>query len=347
MGNNTIPARANGQTIDEVWFNVLRAVMGGDLVPRNTAGVATDQGGDLGSSSIAWLNAWMTTLKLLNGTKKISLSAPAGLAADYAMTLPGALPASTLPLQISPSGILTFAKIPNGGLAANSVGLTELATAVQFNLRRSVYAANDTWVCPTGVSVALVLARGGSGGGGGAKNPANSGGGGGGSGTISTPWIVPVTAGVSYSITIGAAGAAGAANGGNGGAGGDSTFSTLATGKGGAGGLGSASGTGGTGGVANAGSGGSGGAGGTGGGSPTAGTTGGNGVRASGGAGGASNGNEGGGGGGGAGDGAGGAGSSTNGGVGVAGGGGAGGCNGAAGGAGIVGQIIVAWIDGF
>lgn len=50
MGNDTIPARSGGQTITAQFFNLLRSVLGVDIVPRNSSGVATDDAGGLGTS---------------------------------------------------------------------------------------------------------------------------------------------------------------------------------------------------------------------------------------------------------------------------------------------------------
>lgn len=54
MATDTIPARSNGQFIDENWFNLLRTVLGVDLVPRNASGVATAVAGSVGSSTYPW-----------------------------------------------------------------------------------------------------------------------------------------------------------------------------------------------------------------------------------------------------------------------------------------------------
>lgn len=58
MGISIIPTRANGNTIDETWYNVLKDALTVALVPRNASGVPTDQGGTLGDSLRAWAKVY-------------------------------------------------------------------------------------------------------------------------------------------------------------------------------------------------------------------------------------------------------------------------------------------------
>lgn len=48
-------------------------------------------------------------------SKKVSVNAPTGLAADYAIDLPTALPAGTYPVSLSAAGALSAAKLTNAG----------------------------------------------------------------------------------------------------------------------------------------------------------------------------------------------------------------------------------------
>ncbi len=59
MGVDTLPDRTDGETIDESWFDVVRSALGVDHVPRNSSGVATTRAGSLGSSTYAWLKAFI------------------------------------------------------------------------------------------------------------------------------------------------------------------------------------------------------------------------------------------------------------------------------------------------
>ncbi len=121
MGSGTLTTRANLQTIDETWFNQFRNAFNQDLVPRNSSGVATDQGGSLGTSSLRFLNAYLLNMYLMDTSHYIKHIAPSGLANDYIVQWPGALPGSTVPLQITTGGILTFAQLPAGGIASDAV----------------------------------------------------------------------------------------------------------------------------------------------------------------------------------------------------------------------------------
>lgn len=61
MGTDTIPVRSDGQTIQSTHPNLLRTVLIGDLVPRNASGIATDEAGNLGTSTLAWLKAFIAS----------------------------------------------------------------------------------------------------------------------------------------------------------------------------------------------------------------------------------------------------------------------------------------------
>lgn len=55
MGLNSIPDRANGDVIDQTWFNTLKSVITGDWAPRNVSGVVQAVAGSLGTVAIPWL----------------------------------------------------------------------------------------------------------------------------------------------------------------------------------------------------------------------------------------------------------------------------------------------------
>ncbi len=61
MGIDTIPVRADATTILATWWNVLRSVLSGDLVPRNASGVATANAGSLGTATYPFLSANITS----------------------------------------------------------------------------------------------------------------------------------------------------------------------------------------------------------------------------------------------------------------------------------------------
>lgn len=111
MGSGTLSVRANGQTIDETWFNQLRTAIHTDLLPRNSSGIVTDLAGSLGDSTHSWLYHYVTQLKLTANGNILSVKAPSSLAASYNLTLPGALPNST---------------IKNGIISLNNDGTTSI-----------------------------------------------------------------------------------------------------------------------------------------------------------------------------------------------------------------------------
>jgi hypothetical protein len=94
MGLDTIPSRSDGQKIDQTWFNIIRSALNGDFVPRDSDGIATDEGGSLGSTTYRWLHAFVSGLYVFNGTRSVKIEAPSGIATDFTIKLPTALPAS-------------------------------------------------------------------------------------------------------------------------------------------------------------------------------------------------------------------------------------------------------------
>lgn len=94
----------------------------------------------------------------------------------------------------------------------------EIQVASESSFGSRIYTANNTWLCPQGVTSVTVEAYGGGGGG---RTDTTNGGGGGGGGAYSSG-AISVTAGNSYAIVVGTGGTAGLA-------GGDSYFDAGAT----------------------------------------------------------------------------------------------------------------------
>jgi hypothetical protein len=130
MGNTTIPTRSDQQTIDSSWFNKLKEAFTQNIVPRNSDGIATDEGGSLGESALAFLGAYLKNLYLVIGSKAVKLKAPAGLVADYTLTLPTALPTSTAkPLFMGLTGDVTPQAIARTDLPTSALAISTLATS--------------------------------------------------------------------------------------------------------------------------------------------------------------------------------------------------------------------------
>ena len=92
----------------------------------------------------------------------------------------------------------------------------------------TIFTTSGTWVCPQGVTSVQIEAWGGGGGGGGAANTTNYRGAGGGGGAYQKITSLAVTAGQTYTVTIGSGGIAGTVSA-NGGLGSNSTFMLGAT----------------------------------------------------------------------------------------------------------------------
>lgn len=96
MGLGTIPARTNGQTIADTWFNILRTVLSGDVVPRNASGIVIDETASIGTTTYGWLYGYFQQLKVRANGNYVSVKAPSGLPANLDVILPANLPSSTV-----------------------------------------------------------------------------------------------------------------------------------------------------------------------------------------------------------------------------------------------------------
>lgn len=70
MGLINIPTRANGQNVDETWFNRLKSALVGVFVPRNTSGTPETEAGSLGTSTYRFKKAYITAGDLFVGAIK-------------------------------------------------------------------------------------------------------------------------------------------------------------------------------------------------------------------------------------------------------------------------------------
>ena len=131
-------------------------------------------------------------------------------------------------VRLSPGTSGQFLKTQGAG--ANPTWASTTENTKQF------FTSSGTFTTPTGVSIVYITEVGGGAGGG---SGGTSGGGGGGSGAYIMKFPVVVTAGIGYTVTIGAAGTGGAGSGQNGTAGTASSFAgnsiTISANGGGAG----------------------------------------------------------------------------------------------------------------
>src|SRR4051812_26816518 len=127
MSDITLPLKIDGQTIDASWFNTIRDALGGDLIPRNTSGIATDLAGSLGTSSQRWVNVYLRNLLLADsGVNSITLKSPTTLTSDYTLTFPTSLPAGNRPFIVSSGGTVSFGTVDTAGITDQAVTQAKL-----------------------------------------------------------------------------------------------------------------------------------------------------------------------------------------------------------------------------
>ena len=67
MGSESLPTRADSQTIDQNWFNTIKSILAVDLFPRTISGVVTTLVGSLGSATFQWLNIYSRKAEIDTG----------------------------------------------------------------------------------------------------------------------------------------------------------------------------------------------------------------------------------------------------------------------------------------
>jgi len=70
MGLINLPTRANGQNVDETWFNRLKSALVGIFVPRNANGSPEDEAGSLGTETYRWKKMHVASGDLFVGAVK-------------------------------------------------------------------------------------------------------------------------------------------------------------------------------------------------------------------------------------------------------------------------------------
>lgn len=215
------------QTVQNATFPTVRADINDNLAAlfSQSSGIAAPSTTvafqpwiDTSSTPAVWKirnasNSGWITIGVLDATFAVGGVTPIANGGTGQTTASGAINA-LLPSQATNSGrFLTT----NGTVTSwAAIGLTPTI---------QIFTSSTTWTCPAGVSTAIVGVIGGGGGGGGSGdgllNGGNGGVGGAGLG------VIAVTAGLSYTVTIGSGGAG--SNTGNANAGGTSSFAQGAT----------------------------------------------------------------------------------------------------------------------
>lgn len=153
-GTNNLPTET-GPVIQLSHVNKFKTAFSGDIVPRNSSGTVTNDGGSLGSSTYRFTSGWMDTLKLQKaaGSNAVTLQSPGSLAAAYSCTMPAALPVSgTKFFTLDSSGNFGDAYDVDGStleVSSNSVrvkdaGITDAKLATDSVTTAKILAANVT-----------------------------------------------------------------------------------------------------------------------------------------------------------------------------------------------------------
>lgn len=187
MGTNNIPQANDGEIIPASDHNSIRSALVGDLVPRNNAGAASDEAGNVGSSTY-WWNTIFSKILRLKGAANASISSDGN---DLVIKLGDEIKA-----RVTPQGIPVTSLVPGIASAAKFMEFTE----------------SGSLPIPVGCHSVIVMGCGG--GGGGASGTTSSGtlgnGGNGGEAGQYSIEVVQVTPGSSVSVVVGTGGGVGA-----------------------------------------------------------------------------------------------------------------------------------------
>jgi hypothetical protein len=78
VGDNTLETQTSGTTIQIDDVNQYKTALNGDVVPRNTSGVATDVAGSVGTSALRWLKGWFGSVGIGASASGISIEEDTG-----------------------------------------------------------------------------------------------------------------------------------------------------------------------------------------------------------------------------------------------------------------------------
>jgi len=78
MGTNTLSSGVDGNVIPATIVNQYKEALETNVVPRNSGGAATDIGGDLGTSSLRWKNAYLQQIILGLAASGLSIDESSG-----------------------------------------------------------------------------------------------------------------------------------------------------------------------------------------------------------------------------------------------------------------------------
>lgn len=224
-GTNTLTAAVEGDVISVGTFNQYReALIGSEVVPRNSSGVPQDNISDLGSTSYRWKVGYIAKLIMGAISSAISIEENAG---DLEFNVGSG---GEYAWEINNSEV---ARIDASGITRDSFP----TTGVLRDLKRDSFTSSGTFNVPNNVSKIFVVAAGGGGGGGGGGrgtgvSPNGAGGGGGGAGAMPYLIALSVTPGGTVTVTVGSGGSGGTgatattADGSDGGNGGNTTVAT-------------------------------------------------------------------------------------------------------------------------
>lgn len=127
-GTNTLSTVTAGK-IQLEHVNKFKTALTDQLVPRNSSGVPTNNGGSLGTSTYRWNDTYTATLLLQRSSSSfnVQLNSPIGLAASYGINFPLALPGSALPVILDSAGDLSTSTIGSAQITDLGVDTADLA----------------------------------------------------------------------------------------------------------------------------------------------------------------------------------------------------------------------------
>lgn len=154
MGLDTIPARSDNTTIYAEHVNVFRRVLAEDLVPRNTSGVITDEGGSLGTSTYRWLNGYIRNLYIGTAATPHSLiENGATLEMNINGTLAATLSANGFNTASFEDDSVTADKLAHTAVTPGTYGASSSVSTFTVDQQGRITAASNTAIASLNASV--------------------------------------------------------------------------------------------------------------------------------------------------------------------------------------------------
>lgn len=148
MGTNTLTNRVDGQVVNQTFFNEIHQALNGTFIPRNASGVATDVGGDLGSSTYRWNDSYILRMFFGAIASGLSIEDDAG---DIVFKR-NSIEVGRFTVNGLDASDLVSASVTQTQMANNSIGTNQIINANVTNAKMAANSVDTTQIVDNAVT---------------------------------------------------------------------------------------------------------------------------------------------------------------------------------------------------